>query len=119
MPTPLDRRAPHFRARITIFTPEAGGPRQGFFGFPDSGIRAVPVEMVGVPNVNTVGIYYEPDASIRGGESFEADCGTIWPQGFAPVLAPGCQFHIWDGRNIAVGEVLSVYHEHFPTSRNA
>ena len=74
--------------------------------------------MDGVPNINTAGIYHEPDARIRGGESFEADCGTIWPEAFAPVLAPGCQFYIWDGRHIAVGKMLCTYPQHLPTSSN-
>jgi len=75
--------------------------------------------MEGVPDLNTVGMYHQPDTSVAAGETFEADCGTIWPEGFAPALAPGRRFHIWDGGYIAAGEVLSVYEEHLPTVRNA
>lgn len=98
---------------MRIFRTEDGGPQQGFFGFPHSGVRNVPVEMDGVPNMNTVGFFHTPDAVVRGGEEFEADCRVIWEEGFYPAIRAGLTFRIWDGRFIAAGEVLHVYRENW------
>ena len=69
--------------------------------------------MDGVPNMNTVGFFYTPEAVVQAGEEFEADCWVIWEEGFYPVIRPGAAFQIWDGRFIASGEVLHVYRENW------
>lgn len=104
---------PHFSANVRIFRREEGGPPQGFFGFSDSGVRRVPVEMDGVPNLNTVAFFYTPDTRIENGEEFEADCCVIWEEGFYPIIQPSLKFRIWDCRFIASGEVLQVYRDNW------
>ena len=102
-------REPQFRARIRIFPTAEGGPTRGFFGFPASGVRPVPVEMDGVSGLNTIGFFQAPDTLIRAGEEFEAGASVLYEEAFASVIRPGVAFRIWDGRFIASGEVLEVF----------
>ncbi len=102
----------HFRARIQIFLRENGGPKGGYFSFPESGLRAVPLGVDGVCGLNTVGIYYTPNSVIPEGGEFEANCATstvTWEKLWRAALRPGTAFHLWDGRNFASGVVLEIY----------
>jgi hypothetical protein len=83
------------------------------FGFPDSGVRHVPVEMDGVPGLNTVSLFHAPNTVIHCGEEFEGDCRVIWEEGFYPAMRCGATFRVWDGRFIASGEVSHVYRENW------
>lgn len=109
----MKKPLPHFRASVRIFKLEDGGPLHGFFSFPDSGIRSVPVEMEGVPGLNTVGFFHSPNAFIQNGQEFEADCCVVWEEGFYPAIDDGTAFRIWDGGFIASGKVLHVYLENW------
>jgi len=114
MPTEqLDKNYPHFRARIKVLGAADGG--EIFFCFPSSGIRTAAVEMPDVSCVRVLGIYYEPRARIKSGESFEADCTACWDGDTAPTIPLGCRFRLWGMTPEAEGEVILLY----PTSLHA
>jgi hypothetical protein len=107
------RSSPHFRARIQILDAAAGGPTQGFFGFPESGERNVPLGMARVAGYNTVKLAFQPGAQIPNGSSFEASCWLITEEPYLQVIEPGVPIEIWDGRVIARGTVLEVLAENW------
>jgi len=107
------RQRPHFRARIEIFGTEAGGPNQGYFGFPESGMRALPSNFLGVSGLNTLIMYAEPNLEVRNGSSFEADCRVLAEEFFTGKIDSGTTFHLWDGRDIARGQVLELFHDNW------
>lgn len=98
-----------FRAKIELFETRAGGPE--YFSFPESGMRAVPTDFPGVPGLNTVVMHSECNLRVQNGTAFEADCRVLEEELFAGKVRPGTEFHIWDGRYIARGRVLEVFHE--------
>lgn len=115
--TKLDKKKPHFRARITILRGKDG--EEIFFGFPSTGIRTAAVEMHGVPSVGVLGIYHIPRARIRSGESIEADCTAAWEGESAPVIPVGCRFRLWGMAPEAEGEVISLYPTPLDAGRTA
>jgi hypothetical protein len=100
---------PHFRARIRIFSPDDGGPINGFFGFPESGIRNVPIGFGESLELGTIAIRYTPNSRIPGGEEFAADCSVISEDWFSPRVETGAKFFIWDGRPIATGIIEAIH----------
>lgn len=104
---------PHFDANIEMYATEAGGPQRGYFGFPDAGFRAVPIEMAGLEGYNTICIYHQPNTKIDNGCAFTADCRVISEECFAPAVYEDQEFYIWDGRRIAKGIVTKLYKDNW------
>lgn len=107
------RRNSHFRAEIRIHNTEHGGPRQGFFYFPESGERNVPLGMAGVAEYNTVKLCYQPAVQVPNGSTFVADCLLITEEPYLQIIAPGRKLELWDGRIFASGCVLELFPENW------
>jgi hypothetical protein len=100
--------SPHFSARIKIHELESGGPSIGFFGFPESGVRRVPMGMSGVDGYQTVSLLYRADAEVPNGSSFDAECRLLYEGAFPDLIVPGATFVLWDGGDFATGVITAV-----------
>lgn len=97
---------PQFRARLTFTFREHGPERRRFFAFGESGHRRVPLQMEGVPDLHTVGMWQAGAATYHEGEEAEVDCVLLQPEGFRDRIRRGATFELWDGGFFASGIVL-------------
>ncbi|WP_299769075.1 hypothetical protein [uncultured Pseudoteredinibacter sp.] len=82
--------------------------------FGDDCHRRVPVEMEGVDDLNTIGMFVESPGTFYEGDSCEADCIAIAPELFKPAIHPGCKGKLWDGGFFADVSVLEIYEDGWP-----
>jgi hypothetical protein len=109
----MEPRGPLFIARFSVRRTEDGGPRNGFFVFPENGLRPVPARFDESHNMATIGIYCEPSTRIPNGESFEAGCRVLDESYWAPRVHVGLRFRIWDGGDIMDAEILQLFPENW------
>ena len=114
--TTLGEYPPHFRARVSFRAVADGGPRNGIFGFPDSGRRDVPLELADLEGLNTVQLRFEPDELVSAGSSIEVECRFMSEEIFVGRIHEGTEFGIWDGGIIADGVVLQVHDENWSSN---
>jgi len=103
---------PQFKAKLRFhFREKLHKDQRQWFLFQEDGHRKVPMEMVGVEGLNTVGMWTEDSQVFRSGDETLVDCMVIWEEAYRDVVRMGVKFELWDGGFFAEGEVIHRYEE--------
>jgi len=100
---------PQFRAQWN-FHFRNNRPAAKEFGFPESGIRNVPMVTDGLHDeLNTVRLIATPNYIVEKITTMELDCELISFEHLKSHIQPGTRVWLWDGEIYADGQVISIY----------
>ncbi|RZT94991.1 hypothetical protein EV670_2737 [Rivibacter subsaxonicus] len=96
---------PQFTAELQFHFREHGPDRRQWFMFDESLHRRLPMQMVGVDGLNTVGMWVDEAGTFKAGDSTFVRCVVLWPELYDSAVRPGVEFELWDAGFFATGIV--------------